>query len=220
MAFRQIINKVLIRLREDTISSDWTGAINDASSSEVDEYQKLIGELVNEAKQVVEDAWNWGVLRTIETVVTSNGTASYTMSGLTERSRILQVIDDSNDAELKQISDSEFYNFTYIGTTQTGVPSYYRLKGNELSLWPTPDAAYNIRVHAVQPQGDLENATDTLTVQENLIVLGAYALALNERGEDGGTLSDSAAARFSNTLSDAISQDELRTKNETTWNAV
>ena len=217
MAFRQIINKILIRMRENTIASDWAGAINDST---VEDYQKLIGELVNEAKQVVEDAWNWGGLRTIETVTTAASTASYTMSGLNERSRVLQVIDNTNDAVLTHISDAQFYHYTYVGDTQTGVPSYYRLKDNEISFWPTPDAAYDIKVHAVQPQDDLTDATDTLTVQEYLVVLGAYALALNERGEDAGTVSDAAASRFSNALSDAISQDELRTVNETTWNAV
>lgn len=218
MAFRQIINKILIRMRESTIGNDWSGAINDSSS--VDDYQQLIGELVNEAKQVVEDAWNWGCLRTLKTVTTVDSTPTYTISDLNERARVLQVLDNTNDCMLRQISDADFYHYTYIGDTQTGAPLYYRLKDNEISFWPTPDAVYDIKVHAVQPQDDLTDATDTLTVQEHLVVLGAYALALNERGEDAGTVSDTAASRFSNALSDAISQDERRTVNETTWNAV
>lgn len=217
MAFRQIINSVLRRLREDTISSDWSGAVLDSTA--VDDYQKLISELVNEAKQVSEDAWNWGDLRTIETVATSASTASYTMSGLNVRSRVLQVIDDTNDAVLTPISDAAFYHYTYIGTTQTGVPSFYRMKGNEISFWPTPDAVMSIKVHAVQTQGDLTTATGTLTIPDNVVILGAYSLAINERGEDGGTISEAAAARFSQSLTDAISQDELRTVNETTWYA-
>ena len=56
MSFRSTINKVLVRLREDTITSDWSGAINDSTS--VDDYHKLVGEFVNEAKTIVEDAWN------------------------------------------------------------------------------------------------------------------------------------------------------------------
>ena len=120
MAFRQIINKVLTRLREDTITSDWTGDIND--SSDVDDYQKLIGELVNQSKHLVENAQDWGVLRTVETVATSNGTVSYTMSNLDYKARIMQVLDDTNDSELKHISDKDFYRFTYIGDSQTGQP--------------------------------------------------------------------------------------------------
>ena len=131
MAFRQIINKVLTRLREETIATDWTGDILD--SSDVDDYQKLISELVNETKQLVEDSWGWGVLRAIQTVTTSNGTA--------------------------------------------------------------------------------------LTVPEHIVILGAYSLAITERGEDGGSGSGTAAQRFQDSLSDAITQDQNRTVNETTWYA-
>ena len=215
MAFRQLINSVLRRLREDTIPSDWSGDILDAT--DVGDYQQLISELVNESKQVCEDAWNWGDLRTIETVTTAASTASYTMSNLNIRARVLQVIDDTNDAVLTQMSDNSFYNYTYVGTSQTGSPTFYRMKGNEISFWPTPDAVLSVRVHAVQPQSDLTTATQALTIPDNVVVLGAYALAVNERGEDGGTLSDAAASRFSQALTDAISQDELRTVNESTW---
>ena len=75
MSYRTVIDKVLTRLREDTTGSDWVGALSSASS--VDSYHKLIGELVNEAKDLVEDAWNWTTLRSIETVTTSSGTVSY-----------------------------------------------------------------------------------------------------------------------------------------------
>ena len=48
MTYREIINSVLRRLREDTIDSDWSGALYDSVS--VSDYQKLIGELVNVVK--------------------------------------------------------------------------------------------------------------------------------------------------------------------------
>tara|TARA_R110000824_G_scaffold241589_2_gene430364 strand:- start:19440 stop:20096 length:657 start_codon:yes stop_codon:yes gene_type:complete len=217
MSYRTTINKVLIRLREDTISADWVGALN--TSTTLDPYEILIGELVNEAKEVVEDAWNWGSLRTLETVNTEAATATYTMSNLDSRARVLQIIDTTNDLVLTQISDDTFYRYTYLGTPQTGQPTYYRLSDNKISFYPTPAAAYAVVVHATQPQSDLTTASSTLTVAERLVVLGAYSLALNERGEDGGTLSDTAAQRFNNALVDAISQDELRTVNETTWYA-
>ena len=51
MAFRDTINQVLRRLREDTIASDWSGALVDATG--VSDYQKLIGDFVNEAKRDV-----------------------------------------------------------------------------------------------------------------------------------------------------------------------
>ena len=216
MTFKKIINAVLLRMREAT-ASDWSGEINDSETT--DDYHKLIGELVNETKQTVEDSWNWGVLRTIETVTTASGTTEYTMDDLTTRSRIMQIFDSTNNAVLKQISDEAFYNYTFLGSTTDTQPQYYRLKGNTISFYPTPDAAYTIKVHAAQPQDDLTNYDDEVTVPSNLIVLGTYALALAERGEDGGSVSDVAAQRFTNALTDAITQDEIRTVNETTWNA-
>ena len=54
MTFRGLINEVLIRLREDTISIDWSGDINDSST--ISAYQKVIGSLVNDAKRHVESS--------------------------------------------------------------------------------------------------------------------------------------------------------------------
>ena len=52
MAYRAMINKVLRRLREDTISADWIGALED--SADVDSYHKLVGDFINESKQIVD----------------------------------------------------------------------------------------------------------------------------------------------------------------------
>tara|TARA_B100000427_G_scaffold319190_1_gene317116 strand:+ start:355 stop:1008 length:654 start_codon:yes stop_codon:yes gene_type:complete len=216
MAYRTIINKVLRRLREDTVAADWIG---DLADSDADDYQKLIGDFVNEAKQIVEDAWSWSFLRSLQTITTSASTATYAIPSATNRTTILQVIDDSNDFVIPQMSDADFYNFTFVGTTQNGSPLFYRLNGTDISFYPTPDAAYTIKVHMVLPQDDLTEATTTLTVPEQPVVLGAYSLALAERGEDGGTTASIAGGRFEKALADFISKDSNRTLNETVWYA-
>lgn len=216
MAYRSIINKVLRRLREDTVAADWIG---DLADSDADDYQKLIGDFVNEAKQIVEDAWSWSFLRSLQTITTSASTATYAIPSATNRTTILQVIDDSNDLVVPQMSDADFYNFTFVGTTQTGTPLFYRLNGTDISFYPTPDAAYTVKVHMVLPQDDLTEATTTLTVPEQPVVLGAYSLALAERGEDGGTTASIAGGRFEKALADFISKDSSRTLNETVWYA-
>ena len=216
MAYRTIINKVLRRLREDTVAADWIG---DLADSDADDYQKLIGDFVNEAKQIVEDAWSWSFLRSLQTITTSASTATYAIPSATNRTTILQVIEDSNDFVIPQMSDADFYNFTFVGTTQNGSPLFYRLNGTDISFYPTPDAAYTIKVHMVLPQDDLTEATTTLTVPEQPVVLGAYSLALAERGEDGGTTASIAGGRFEKALADFISKDSNRTLNETVWYA-
>ena len=70
MTFRGLINEVLIRLREDTISSDWSGDINDSST--VSAYEKVIGALVNDAKRYVEQRHDWLNLRETVDISTVN----------------------------------------------------------------------------------------------------------------------------------------------------
>ena len=48
MTYLQLVNKVLVRLREDQVTSV---ASND--------YSLLVGEFVAQAASEVEDAWNW-----------------------------------------------------------------------------------------------------------------------------------------------------------------
>ena len=217
MSYRTIVNKVLRRLRESSVSADWIGDL--AANAEVDDYAQLIGDFVNEAKLSVEDAWKWTTLRSVVTVTTSAATNNYTITGATDRSRVLQVIDNTNDLVLKMMSDQAFLDYKYVGTQTDSIPSYYRLNGTTIDFYPQPAAAYDIKVHIVIPQGDLTEAATELTVPELPVVLGAYALALTERGEDGGAGVGVVAARFDSTLSDAITQDESRTVNETVWYA-
>jgi hypothetical protein len=46
MTYLQLVNKVLTRLREDTVSTVSQNT-----------YSALVGEFVNDAKRLVEDAW-------------------------------------------------------------------------------------------------------------------------------------------------------------------
>jgi hypothetical protein len=86
------------------------------------------------------------------------------------------------------------------------------LNNNTIDFWPTPGGTYAIKIHAVDVPDDLTLAAATFSVQEHLVVLEAYALALAEP-------SDQAMIRFRTALTDAISQDSQRTVNETTWYA-
>ena len=68
MTYRELINQVLIRLREDTISTDWSGAINDSST--VSAYNKVIGALVNDSKRSIESYHDWMTLRETADIAT------------------------------------------------------------------------------------------------------------------------------------------------------
>ena len=90
MTYLEAINKVLRRLREDEVASP------DTSS-----YSKLIGEFVNDANRLVEDSWDWTVLRTVSPVSSiTEFTNTFSVSGLTEADKILSVFNITDNEEL------------------------------------------------------------------------------------------------------------------------
>ena len=223
MAFRATINSVLRRLREDTISSDWSGALVDATG--VTDYQKMIGDLVNEVKREVEDAWDWTTLRSTVTVSTVSGTQTYTITGTNQRMRVISVIDQGTGTYLQPVSDAWIKRAKYpTSSVTTSRPYYYSINGTSsgamtVDMWAKPDGVYSIDFNVVDPQDDLSSATDSLSILENIVVLGAWARAIAERGEDGGSLSDMAMTQYQQALADAIGQDANRNVSEITFNA-
>ena len=70
MTFLELINDVLIRLRETQVSTNAeTG------------YSTLIGKFVNDAKRQVEDAFSWNILGTDITITTVAATYQYALTG-------------------------------------------------------------------------------------------------------------------------------------------
>ena len=223
MTYRQIINAVLRRLREDSIGSDWSGALIDAAGPS--DYQVLIGDFVNEVKREVEDAWDWTSLRRIETVATVADTRSYNLPSTSQRTRTLSVQEQEQGQMLQGVPDSWIRSTQYPSPDSSGVPSYFYINGTSSGLltaqiYPKPDAVYNINFYLLDPQDDLTNATDVLTCPEFPVIMGVWARAIAERGEDGGTLSDLAQMQYQQALSDAIQQDVGRHSDEVIWNGV
>jgi hypothetical protein len=74
MTYLQLINNVLTRLREDVITADQIDS---------DPYFRFIGTAINDAKDRVEDAWQWGALRGTDHVIldstnlSNNGTTYF-----------------------------------------------------------------------------------------------------------------------------------------------
>ncbi len=218
MTYRELINSVLRRLREDSIPTNWSGSILDAAN--VTDYQVLIGDLVNEAKRQVEDAWNWSILRASPTVTTVADTQAYTISGTSQRTRILMAQEQTNGTILQEMSDP-YLQFTKYpaSSVQKTIPHYYSVTGISSGLIqvefdPVPDAAYNITFRVVNPQDDFTSAATELKVPHMPVILGAWAMAISERGEDGGSMSDMVAIQYQNALADAIQIDAGRTVGE------
>ena len=219
MTFRGLINEVLIRLREDTISSDWSGAINDSTT--VSDYQKVIGSLVNDSKKFIENYHDWLVLRETVDISTVNGTKNYNLSSGQEI-KILDAINNTTGTQLVQVSRS-YLNKQKYPTDPTGEPLYYGFNGADSSnnlkvdLSPVPINAETISFDIVKPQDELTLAATVLKIPTKPVVLGAWARAISERGEDGGTLSSSAAEETMQILKQAIMLDSGNTQFESDW---
>ena len=219
MTYRELINQVLIRLREDTITTDWAGNIND--SSNVSAYHKLIGSLVNDAKRSMEERHDWLNLRETVDISTVSGTKNYNLSSGQEI-KIVDVINNDTGMHLSQVS-KVYINSIKYPTDNTGEPLYYGFNGSDSSnnlkvdLSPIPTEAQTISFDIVKYQDTLTSATTVVKIPHQPIILGAYARAIAERGEDGGTQSSIASQEAASSLAQAVMMDSGNAKYENDW---
>ena len=218
MTFRGLINEVLIRLREDTISIDWSGDINDST---VSAYEKVIGALVNDAKRHVEQRHDWLNLRSTVDIATVDGTKNYNLSSGQEI-KIMDAINNTTGMHLRQVGKTYINTVTYP-SQNTGEPLYYGFNGSDASnnlkvdLSPVPTTAHTISFDIIKYQDDLATASTVISVPERPVILGAWARAIAERGEDGGTQSSLMANEANEALKQAIMLDSGNTRYETDW---
>jgi hypothetical protein len=215
MNYLQIVNKVLRRLRETEVTS-----------VEQTKYSKLIGQLVNTTKSEVEKAWGWQHLRGTATVNTAPGTFRYSIPDVEQGFVLLDVINDSQNYFLKQATSREMNEWYLIDTPQTGEITHFHINGYDnngnpvVDFYPIPDTAQVIHFNVIAPQGELEENTDTPYVPWELLYLGAYARAVEERGEDGATSASRAFVEYQSRMSDFIANEANQYPEEITWSAV
>jgi len=212
MTYLELVNSVLKRLREDTVSSVTEN-----------KYSTMIGEFVNDIKEEVEEAHDWMRLRRTLQIVTSTGVFRYTLTGAGDRFRVISIFDDTNDNSLKQAPSQEWMNRMFNTGTQTNShPGYYDFNGysgddTQMDMWPIPDGIYTINCNFVIPQAKLSSNTDALIVPYQPVILGAYAKAVSERGEDGGISYQEADDAFHRSLNRVASIDAYKFPNEQEW---
>ena len=215
MQYIQLVNDVLIRLRETEVSS-----VNDNS------YSKLIGKFVNDAKRNVEDAYNWNALSDTLSAVTSVDIFNYVLVGSGQRFRVIDVLNDTSDTILRNAPTQYMNQQFLLSSSSKGSPYYYNFNGTnssgdtQVDLFPIPNGVYNIRFNIIKPQVALSADADRVLVPSEPIVMLAYAKALAERGEDGGLASSEAYGLYKTSLADAISLESGRYIEESQWDAI
>jgi len=211
--YLQAVNSVLRRLRETEVST-----VNENS------YSKLIGELVNDAKKQVEDSYDWNSLTTYFTVTTVADQYDYTVTGLGDRFKVIDFLNDTQDYAMINITAERMNRFTTFGTPQKSSPLYYTFNtidsatgDTKVSLFPLPDKTYSLILDAVVPQADLTSDGTIILAPATPIILNAYARALLERGEDNGLNSSEAWALYKSSLSDNIAVQAAHHTEFTEW---
>lgn len=214
MIFLDLVNDVLVRLREDEVQT-----VNQTS------YSKLIGKFVNDGKRQVEDAYAWNALRQTYSVNTINGVYSYTLTNSGIRFKLEDVINDSEDF-IMHLLNTEAMNDLFLTQSQSGIPRYFNFNGvsgngdTQVDLFPIPDGTYNIKFNVIQPQAPLSANTDDMLVVAEPVIFYAYAKALAERGEDGGMQSSEAYQLYLQSLADHVSIESSRSTPDLIWEQV
>jgi len=205
MTYLQLINNVLIRLRETQVSTN-----NETS------YSSLIGLFVNDAKRQIEDAFGWNVLGQTVTLTTVAGTYVYSMTGAGQKFQVQDAINTTSNIGLQNISFVEMNRYQNLVPTTNGIPQYYAFDGvdsngdTKVVLYPRPDGVFNIPFSLTVPQATLAADGTSVLVPDTLVVQNAYARALVERGEDGGLSSSEAYQLYRAMLSDQIALEGTR----------
>jgi hypothetical protein len=214
MNYLELVNDVLVRLREDEVSS-----VSENS------YSKMIGKFVIDAQRQVEDAYNWNSLSNTLTMDTVASLFNGVLVGSGQRFRVLNVINDTSNWFMNYKSSNEMDDLFLNQGAEQGAPMYYNFNGfssqgdTQVDIYPIPNGVYTIRFNIIQPQDPLRFDADELLVPAEPVIFLAYSKAIAERGEDAGFASSEAYALYRQSLADHIAIEANRYPDETIWDA-
>lgn len=219
--YKQALNRVLEIIGEDQVT--------DAATELTSSYHLLVGALMNDVKEQVEDAHNWRALRATTSVIVSANNQSTTLTGANERSRLVRIfqshlggqiplvfdVTDSSDPDpLIEIDLSELIYRDTIDPNTRQDPNYFALDnssgdGIDVFVYPRPPANRTIQVTTITPQDRLayNSLSTVISVPVRPIIVGTVWYALEERGEELGVKSMFSEQRFMDALDSAIARD-------------
>lgn len=206
MTYLELVNDVLLRLREQTVS---TVALTP--------YSQLIGKFVNDAKRQIEDAFDWNALGQEIDVTTSAGVYEYSLAGAGQKFRVSsEPLNTTSNVVMSNITVADMRRKQNLQPIVTAVPNQYCFEGVDgngdakVQLWGRPNGVYTIKFFLAVPQATLSSDNTSVLVPDVLVAQNAYARALVERGEDGGLSSSEAYALYRSMLSDYIALEATR----------
>jgi hypothetical protein len=205
MTYLNLMNNVLRRLREEETTSV-TGTT----------YVKMVGDFINDAKKLVEEATDWSALRDTIVVTTAASDNSYSLTGSSDNVKVMSVLNDTKNCFMDYQTKDWFNEQIYLLNASEGAPLYYTYNGldangdTEVLVSPKPDGVYSLRFNVVKRQADLSTSTDVILVPSQPVIHYAVALLARERGETGGTSTAEYFSIADKYLSDAIAIDAAK----------
>jgi len=215
--YLQIINAVLARLREASVST-----ISETT------YSTFISKLVNQVKNEIERAYYWNALRDTYAVNTVSGTTSYTFTDAGPDAVVLNGWDTTTPRQLRRGTNAQF-DAWYFGVTaaniQQGPPEWYIPAGIsadydlKIDVWPKPNSIVALSFNIYKPQADLSDATDVALVPQDVLIEEIVARAMVERGDEMAPKPGQPGETFimRDLLTAAIAREAGHDDTETDW---
>jgi hypothetical protein len=199
------MNNVLRRLREEEVTS-----VSENT------YAKMVGDFINDAKRLVEEAADWSALRDTIVISTTASDNQYSLTNSSDNVKVMSALNDTENCYLSYQTKDWFNKHLYLSNAVEGSPQYYTFDGLDVNgntqflVIPKPNAVYSLRFDVVKRQADLTNNADELLVPQTPVIHLAVALLARERGETGGTSTAEYFAIADKYLSDAIAIDAAK----------
>jgi len=241
VTYLEMVNEVLVRMREDEITS-----VNDPDN---DPQQKIVCKFVNDARRFVDKSHTWNAQRRIWIVDLGFDVAGYTIPDSNESASIYTVRWAGSSNCLKEANE------VWISRQkkQIGTPRYYSTSfsnNNEMTVrfWPVPGEDYigsnagvseyndgdyteaeyggaigseqNILMEGYKVSAPMKDDSDEIRLPIDPVMYYALAYASRERGEIGGQGSAELFQLANQYLSDAIAWDVNNSDMEYIWRQV
>ena len=177
---------------------------------------------------MVDDSWDWSALRTTvtQTVTAADGIISarsqFTLPNVTSQFKTLNVINETQKCFMNLGTQTELQKVKYIDPVTPSVPTHYVYggafsQGVLVDVYPVPDKTYTLQFNIVDRTEELTSDTQNILAPSLPVVQFAHAMAVEERGETGGTTAAMLIGIAKSSLSDAIAFDAARFPTETIW---
>lgn len=216
MTYLNLMNNVLRRLREDEVSTVTANT-----------YSKMVGDFINDAKTIVEQATDWNALRERHFVIqVAADQELITLDDFGADTTILSIVNDTDNCVLEYRSKDWFDNKRYLNESVSGSPKYYTFEApsddgdTRILVYPKNDKQTSFVFNLVARQDDLTSDSDVLKVPAQPVIHLAVALLARERGETGGTSTAEYFTIAEKFLADAIAIDAARHPEETVFRTI